>query len=142
MFSVVFCHCDADTIHRHCEAWNKPWQSHAVCHAERSRTLRLSRVQNKFTCYAEAEQGRGTQASPRWLHAINAGCRLSASRRFFVTLRMTAQDPSLITNYLRFPRSLCFLGMTEHLCPMPRSRVCPAPPRARRWHASPPSPPL
>ena len=36
-----------------------------LCHAERSRTLRLSRVQNKFTYYAEAEQGRGTQASPR-----------------------------------------------------------------------------
>ena len=27
------------TIHRHCEAWNKPWQSHAVCHAERSRSI-------------------------------------------------------------------------------------------------------
>ena len=39
MFSVVLCHCEADTILRHCEAWNKPWQSHAVCHAERSRSI-------------------------------------------------------------------------------------------------------
>ena len=39
----------------------------SLCFAERKRTLRLSRVHNKFTCYAEAEQGRGTQAS-RGLH--------------------------------------------------------------------------
>ena len=23
-------HCEADTMHRHCEAWNKPWQSLAL----------------------------------------------------------------------------------------------------------------
>ena len=43
-------------------------------------------------CHAEQRE-----ASPRWLHTINAGCRWSASRRFFVTLRMTAQN--IITNY-------------------------------------------
>ena len=36
-------------------------------------------------CHAEQRE-----ASPRWLHTINAGCRWSASRWFFVTLRMTA----------------------------------------------------
>ncbi len=34
-------------------------------------------MQNKFTYYAEAEQGRGTQESPQWQHSINVvACRL------------------------------------------------------------------
>ena len=42
-----------------------------------SANIAINRVQNKFTCSAEAEQGRGTQASPRWLCTINAvSCRL------------------------------------------------------------------
>ena len=52
-------------------------------------TLRLSRVQNKFTCYAEAEQGRGTQESPQWQHTINiVACRLRGDPS--LSLRMTA----------------------------------------------------
>ena len=43
-------------------------------------------------CHAEQRE-----ASPRWLHTINAGCLLSTSRGFFVTLRMTTQ--AIITNY-------------------------------------------
>ena len=27
---VVWCHCEADAVRRHCEAWNKPWQSHTL----------------------------------------------------------------------------------------------------------------
>ena len=46
-------------------------------------------------CHAEQRE-----ASPRFLHAISAGCRLSASRRFFVTLRMTTQ--AIITNSLEW----------------------------------------
>ena len=36
-------------------------------------------------CHPECNEG-----SPRLLHAINAGCRLSALRRFFTAFRMTA----------------------------------------------------
>ena len=54
---------------RHCEAWYKPWQSLARrgtirCHAERSRNI--------------------SSLATRYEHRL-----LSASRRFFVTLRMT-----------------------------------------------------
>ena len=60
---------------RHCEAWYKPWQSLARrgtirCHAERSRS-----ISSLTACYE---------------HRL-----LSASRRFFVTLRMTFK--SIIT---------------------------------------------
>ena len=92
---VVCCHCEAwnkpwQSLAMFCHPeWNEgsqglyyhppprsPWDSslrsewqHMALYYALScwatRTLRLSRVQNKFTCYAEAEQGRGTQASPR-----------------------------------------------------------------------------
>ena len=60
-----------DDCVRHCEAWYKPWQSLARrgtirCHAERSRS-----ISSLATCYE---------------HRL-----LSASRRFFVTLRMTSK---------------------------------------------------
>ena len=40
---------------------------------------------SRSLCHPECNEG-----SPRLLHAINAGCLLSASRRFFTSFRMTA----------------------------------------------------
>ena len=62
--------------------------------------LRFWRVDvaiSRALCHPECNEG-----SPRLLHAINAGCLLSASRRFFTSFRMTAygvQDDNTRQNY-------------------------------------------
>ena len=56
-----------------------------------ARAFRLVAI-SRSLCHPECNEG-----SPRWLCAVNAGCRLSASRRFFTSFRMTAQG--IITNY-------------------------------------------
>ena len=47
---------------------------------EKSRVLPRS-----VMCHPECNEG-----SPRWLYAVNTGCRWSALRRFFTSFRMTA----------------------------------------------------
>ena len=102
-FRMTECCVQNDTLLRHCEAWNKPWQSHAVCHAERSRSISslathyppslrepLGSWQSLAVCHAERSRSIPSLSThyPR--------SRLSAFRRFFVTLRMTTQ--AIITN--------------------------------------------
>ena len=50
-----------------------------------ARAVRLVAI-SRSLCHPECNEG-----SPRWLHTINAGCRLSSSRRFFTSFRMTTQ---------------------------------------------------
>ena len=52
-------------------------------------TIEMATYNNSVYVYVMLSE---VEASPRWLYAINAGCRWSALRRFFVTLRMTVDS--------------------------------------------------